>query len=144
METPTLSVKGLYNFKHWQAGLAVDFMRWNYPPYYAFGTPVRFANPAIPIQLFANRKLLLKRAIPYAGVFAAAIPYFSPKDGYFRNSTKSGVAYSGGVQLGIGNKIIAHWGVNAEVKAGLVRLNAFSVPAYMYTMSLTVGARYAF
>ena len=149
------------NLKLWQFGVSVDVMKLDgesvgdylmYSPYYVpykndnydYNKRINTAAPAIPAQLFINRKFTHTKFSPYAGVAAGYIFCHRPEiniDTLYRAVNYSGLAF--GVHMGASYSISPNLAVNAELADRNMRLY-LNGPFMRYALSATVGLKYYF
>lgn len=161
-------MSGIYvarNVKQWQLGLSIDFMSLDaeslgdYLYFLSFTDPnasinfnvnrdydmrLKLAAPAIPIQLFVNRKLSHTRLSPYVGISAGYIFCHRPAldiDVKYPAKIFSGIVF--GAHVGASYKVSDRMALTTELSDRNMRLY-LNGPFMRYALSATVGLKYYF
>jgi hypothetical protein len=159
---PVLSLKGMYNVNKWQLGLSVDFRKLNFTFPNMYTIPL---NPnywgrneshgrltCMPVSIFANRKISLKKFDLYGGAsLGYAFSWVDKKLPQFESfSVDRTVGYSrgyqgflGGVQVGGNYKLNKRMAINAEVGCQCFHFKQEKFdPSYTFSVPATLGFRY--
>lgn len=159
---------GIYaarNIKQWQFGLSIDvmvldaesvgdYLFWlSYTDPFAsvnfnidrdYNKRLKVAAPAIPIQLFVNRRLTKTKLSPYVGISAGYVFCHRPAidvDVPVPATNYSGIAF--GIHVGASYKIGSRFAVTTELRDHNMRLY-LNGPFMRYALSATAGLKYYF
>lgn len=165
-KAPPASAVGLlklaYNYKKWKFGIEADYINLScefvQAQYYLIngqlvqlysGKTVNatLGNPALPVKLFANRRIAFKHLETYYGISAG---YVFLRNGFIPLATEwspvspsnYGHGLCAGLQIGGTYFISKHFGLNAELQGNYMSL--YHDDYQLYEFLGTLGVRYRF
>jgi hypothetical protein len=157
--TPAYSLSIAYNMHQWQIGVSLSEQNISYTesgymflpfdnvkPYYGSIKYV-MADPAIPANIFINRKVNYRKLCLYGGIYGGyAIAFNSGvvnKSWFYRPEVRSdNTAYDFGIQIGGSYFLTKHFGLNAQLNVGQMRLVVSDFGTIFNTFTGTLGLRY--
>lgn len=155
--TPALSLKGIYNHKKWQLGLAIDYRKLNFA-YTAITQEGNWMTCILPdpntgsitytpVSVLVNRKFSLKKLDLYGGASIGYAPIWASEGKFGDMPQKFSLANMGGLCCGIqcgGNyRVNNRIAINAEVGANYIHFKQDKFdPSYTFSIPATLGFRY--
>lgn len=152
-------VRGTVDFKHFQAGVGVDYSFYKY--HYTMGfSESRVTTPYAFPYLFGNYKINLRRSFVFVGIMTGVTiwgseKYFDVGSGQTYVSERNKAGLSAGVQAGYNLSVAKKWNVQVEVgarslpiKAGVTHYDGLGNPISVqennrvFAMPITLGVNY--
>lgn len=165
-QAPPASVAGMlklaYNYKKWQFGIEAGYINLTYKfwgkQYYIINSQIvelynqpekgTLGNPAIPVKLFTDRKIVFKHSEIYGGISAGYVlltnGFIPPAEFNQVVPSKHGNGFTAGIQAGATYFVTKHIGINAEFQGNYMALSLDGTKYNLFEFPETLGIRYGF